>query len=75
MMDPLWNPDEANDLLRSTLAEIERLSEKLPAARVETLLEAFEQEIGHAFLCQDIAAVGEVCVQYARRFRALAEKE
>ena len=74
-MDSLWDPEQANDLLHAVLAEIEDLAEKLPTGRTEALLESFEEEVGHAFLRQDIAAVGEVCVRYERRFRALAGEE
>ena len=74
-MDALWNPEEANELLRAALVEIEALSEQLSSARAEALLDEFEEDVGHAFLSQDIDAVRQVCVAYERRFRALAGKE
>jgi hypothetical protein len=41
-------------------------------ARAEALLDAFEEDVGHAFLSQDMSAVKMVCELYERRFRALA---
>jgi hypothetical protein len=74
-MDSLWNPEEANELLQAVLVEIEALAEQLPQVRAEALLEAFEEDVGHAFLSQDMSAVKVVCELYERRFRALAGKE
>ena len=71
----LWNPEEANELLRAVLVEIEALAEQLSSARAEALLDEFEDDIGHAFLSQDMSAVKVVCELYERRFRALAGKE
>jgi hypothetical protein len=71
-VDDLWNPDGANDLLRAVLVEIEALAEQLSPARAEALLDEFEEDIGHAFLTQDMSAVKVVCELYERRFRALA---
>jgi hypothetical protein len=71
----LWNPEEASELLRGILVEIEALAEQLSPARAEALLEAFKEDVGHAFLSQDMNAVREVCVAYERRFRALAEPD
>ena len=34
-MDDLWNPEEANELLRTVLVEIEALAEQLSPARAE----------------------------------------
>ena len=74
-MDDLWNPEEANELLRAALVEIEALAEQLSPARAEALLDEFEQDVGHAFLSQDMGAVKMICELYERRFRVLAEKE
>ncbi len=74
-MDDLWNPEEANELLRAVLVEIEALAEQLSPARAEALLEEFEEDVGHAFLSQDMGAVKVVCELYERRFRALAGEE
>jgi len=71
----LWNPEEANELLRAVLVEIEALAEQLSSARAEALLDEFEDDIGHAFLSQDMSAVKVVCELHERRFRALAGKE
>ena len=49
-MDDLWNPEEANELLRAVLVEIEALAEQLSPARAEALLDEFEEDIGHAFV-------------------------
>jgi hypothetical protein len=49
-VDDLWNPEEANELLRAVLVEIEGLAEQLSPARAEALLDEFEGDIGHAFL-------------------------
>ena len=70
-----WNLEQANQLVRVALAEIDELGEKLSPARAEALLDEFEREIGGAFLRQDMAAVMANCEEYARRFRALAEEE
>jgi hypothetical protein len=40
-VDDLWNPEEANELLRVVLVEIEALAEQLSPARAEALLEEF----------------------------------
>ena len=74
-MDDLWNPEEANELLRAVLVEIEGLAEQLSPARAEALLDEFEGDVGHAFLSQDMRAVKVVCELYERRFRALAGEE
>ncbi len=74
-MDDLWNPKQANELLRAVLVEIEVLAEQLSPARAEALLDEFEEDVGHAFISQDISAVKVVCELYERRFRALAAKE
>jgi hypothetical protein len=71
-VDDLWNPEEANELLRAVLVEIEGLAEQLSPARAEVLLDEFEGDIGHAFLSQDMRGVKVVCELYERRFRALA---
>jgi hypothetical protein len=70
-----WNAEQANQLIRVALAEIDELGDKLSPARAEALLDEFEREIGGAFLRQDMAAVMANCEEYARRFRALAEEE
>jgi hypothetical protein len=36
-VDDLWNPEEANELLRPVLVEIEALAEQLSPARAEAL--------------------------------------
>ena len=74
-MDDLWNPEEANELLRAVLVEIEGLAEQLSAARAEALLDELEGDIGDAFLSQDMRAVKVVCELYERRLRALAGEE
>jgi hypothetical protein len=74
-VDNLWNPEEANELLRAVLVETEGLAEQLSPARAEALLDEFEGDIGHAFLSQDMRAVKVVCELYGRRFRALAGEE
>jgi hypothetical protein len=74
-VDDLWNPEEANELLRVVLVEIEALAEQLSPARAEALLEEFEEDVGHAFLIQDMGAVKVVCELYERRFRALAGEQ
>jgi hypothetical protein len=74
-VDDLWNPEEANELLRAVLVEIEALAEQLSPARAEALLEEFEEDVGHAFLIQDMSAVKVVCELYERRFRALAGEQ
>jgi len=74
-MDALWNPDKVNELLRAVLIEIEALAAQLSPARAEALLDEFEEDVGHAFLSQDMSAVKVVCELYERRFRALAGKE
>jgi hypothetical protein len=71
-VDDLWNPEEANELLRAVVVEIEALAEQLPPASAEELLDEFEENIRHAFLSQDMSAVKVVCELYERRFRALA---
>jgi len=57
------------------LDEIEALAEQLSPARAEALLDEFEEDVGHAFLSQDMSAVKVVCDLYERRFRALAGEE
>jgi hypothetical protein len=74
-VDDLWNSEEANELLRAALVEIEALAEQLSAPRAEALLEEFEEDVGHAFLIQDMGAVKVVCELYERRFRALAGEQ
>jgi hypothetical protein len=74
-MNDKWNAEQANQLLRATLAEIDELGDKLSPARAEALLDEFEHEIGIAFLHQDMSAVMMNCETYARRFRALGEEE
>jgi hypothetical protein len=74
-MNDKWNAEQANQLLRATLAEIDELGDKLSPARAEALLDEFEHEIGTAFLRQDMSAVMVNCEAYARRFRALGEEE
>jgi hypothetical protein len=74
-LDDLWNPEFANDLLRAVLVEIEALAEQLSPARAEALLDEFEQDVGHAFLTQDMRAAKVVCELYVRRFRVLAGEE
>jgi hypothetical protein len=73
-LDNLWNPEFANDLLRAVLVEIEALAEQLSPARAEALLDEFEQNVGHAFLTQDMRAVKMVCELYVRRFRVAGEE-
>jgi hypothetical protein len=74
-LDNLWNPEFANDLLRAALVEIAELAEQLSPARAEALLDEFEQDVGHAFLTQDMRAVKVACGLYVRRFRVLAGEE
>jgi hypothetical protein len=74
-MDTLWNSEEANELLRTVLIEIEALAEQLSPARAGALLDEFEVDVGHAFLSQDMSAVKLVCELYEHRFRALTGKE
>jgi hypothetical protein len=74
-MNDKWNAEQANQLLRAALAEIDELGDKLSPARAEALLDEFEQEIGRAFLRQDMSAVMANCEEYSRRFRALGEEE
>jgi AraC-type transcriptional regulator len=70
-----WNCEQACELLRSVLVEIEALAEQFPPARTGALLDEFEADIGHAFLGQDLRAVKALCELYERRFRALAGQE
>jgi hypothetical protein len=70
-----WNAEQADQLLRAVLADIDELGDKLSPARAEALLDDFEHEISGAFLRQDIAAVMANCEEYARRFRTLAQEE
>jgi hypothetical protein len=51
-----WNAEQANQLIRVALAEIDELGDKLSPARAEALLDEFEREIGGALLRQDMAA-------------------
>jgi hypothetical protein len=74
-LDNLWNSEFANELLRAVLVEIEALADQLSPARAEALLDEFEQDVGHAFLTQDVRAVKVVCELYVRRFRVLAGEE
>ena len=74
-MNDKWNAEQANQLLRAALDEIDKLGDKLSPARAEALLDEFEHEIGGAFLRQDMSAVTANCEEYARRFRALGEEE
>jgi hypothetical protein len=53
----------------------EALADQLSPGRAEALLEEFEQDVGHAFLTQDMRAVKVVCELYVRRFRVLAGEE
>ena len=68
-------PGGGEQLLCAVLVEIEALAEQLSPARAEALLEEFEEDVGHAFLIQDMGAVKVVCELYERRFRALAGEE
>jgi hypothetical protein len=70
-----WNPDKANELVKLALSEIELLEEKLSPARAEALLDEFERAIHQAFLRRDLAAVTDICEEYARRFHKLGEEE
>jgi hypothetical protein len=74
-MNDKWNAEQANQLLRAALAEIDELGDKLSPARAEALLDEFQHEIGGAFLRQDMPAIMANCKEYARRFRALGEEE
>jgi hypothetical protein len=74
-MNDKWNAEQANQLLRAALAEIDELGDKLSPARAEALLDEFEHDVCGAFLRQDISAVMANCKQYPRRFRALAEED
>jgi len=74
-LDDEWNADQANQLLRVTLDEIELLGDKLSPARAEALLDEFEHDIREAFLRRDLSAVVNNCEKYGRRFRALGEEE
>ena len=64
----------AFDLLRVALAEIDALSDELSPAPAEALLNAFEQDVGSAFVRQDLPAVKATCEHYQRRFRTLARE-
>jgi hypothetical protein len=70
--DP-WNEEEAQQLLRAALAEIDALGDKLSPARAEALLDEFEQAVGRDFLRHNLSAVKLTCEEYERRFRALSE--
>jgi hypothetical protein len=70
-----WNEEEAKQLLRAALAEIDALGEKLSPARAEALLDEFEQAVGRDFLRRNLSAVKLTCEEYERRFRALSEDE
>jgi hypothetical protein len=70
-----WNIEQANELLRAALAEIDELGDKLSPARAEALLDEFEHDISGAFLRQDISAVKANCERYGRRIRALGEEK
>jgi hypothetical protein len=74
-MNDEWNAEQANLLLRAALAEIDEMGDRLSPARAEALLDEFEQEIGGAFLRQNMSAVNTICGEYARRFRALGEEK
>jgi hypothetical protein len=74
-VDNEWNADQANQLLRVTLDEIEQFEDKLSPARAEALLDEFEHDICDAFLRRDLSAVMNNCEKYARRFRTLGEEE
>jgi hypothetical protein len=74
-MNDKWDAEQANQLLRAALAEIDELGDKLSPARAEALLDEFQHEIGVAFLRQDISAVMAHCEEYVRRFQALGEEE
>ena len=39
-----WNAEQANQLLRAALGEIDELGDKLSPARAETLLDKFERD-------------------------------
>jgi hypothetical protein len=70
-----WNAEQANQLLRAALGEIDQVGDKLSPARAEALLDEFERDVCGAFLRQDMSAVMANCEEYARRFRALGEEE
>jgi hypothetical protein len=70
-----WDGEEATGLLRTALAEIDALSDRLSPARAEALLDEFELDVGSAFLRQNLSAVKATCEGYERRFRALAEEK
>jgi len=64
----------AFDLLRVALAEITELSDELSPAHAEALLDEFEEDVGGAFLRQDLPAVKATCEHYQHRFRTLARE-
>jgi hypothetical protein len=69
-----WDDEEATELLRAALAEIEAVSDELSPARAEVLLDEFERDVGSAFLGQDLLAVKVTCEGYQRRFSTLARE-
>jgi hypothetical protein len=70
-----WNIARANQLLRTSLSEIDELSDKLSLARAEALLDEFEHDINAVFLRRHMSAVMAHCDRYSRRFRALSEEK
>jgi hypothetical protein len=75
MLNEPWNIEKANQALRAALAEIDGICDQLSPARAEALLDEFEQDIGRAFIRQDMSAVKAACADYQRRFRALSEDD
>ena len=73
-MNDRWDDEEAAGLLRAALAEIDALSDELSPARAEALLDEFEQDVGSAFIRQDLPAVKATCEEYRCRFRTLAKE-
>jgi hypothetical protein len=61
-------------VLCAALAEVDALSDELSPARAEALLDEFEQDVGSAFIRQDLPAVEATCEEYQCRFRTLAKE-
>ena len=74
-MNYRWDDKEATEVLRTALAEIGTLSDRLSPARAEALLDEFELEVGSAFVRQNLSAVKATCKGYQRRLRGLAKEE
>jgi hypothetical protein len=75
-MNHKWNGEQANQLLRAALAEIDELGDKLSPARAEALLDEFEHDVCGAFLRQDMSiplVTAGATRRIARRLEIVAE--